>query len=110
MRFDSSDFARAEAACDAIAGVMDTPAFRSRFSGVRLLRSSQDIQAIREQLPDAFLPFMTEQQPASGDVYAFDLETQSGDRVVVWNDHAVVADWPSFKAFCNWLRGDPGDA
>lgn len=106
MQLTSLNIARANAACDAIADLMDTHAFRRRFSGMRLLRLSQDIRAIREQLPDAFLPFMTD----SSDVYAFDLGTRSGERVVVWNDHAVVADWPSFEAFVSWLRGTPGAA
>jgi hypothetical protein len=110
MRLDSSNVTRVEAACDAIAAVMDTRAFRARFSTVRLLRSSDDIQAVRKDLPHGLLPFMTEQQPASTDVYAFDLVNDDGHRVVVWNDHAVVAEWPSFDVFADWLCGDPPPA
>jgi hypothetical protein len=110
MQLDSSNIARVEAACNAVAAMMDTPAFRARFSTVRLLRTSQDIQAARKDLPHGLLPFMTEQQPASTDVYAFDLLNDNGERVVVWNDHAVVADWTNFDAFAGWLRGDPAAA
>jgi hypothetical protein len=104
MSLDSSDLARVIAACDALATLIDTPDIRARFSKLRLLRSEEDIEAARRQLPRTLLPFMSEVQPHSTDVYAFDLEDPRGSRVIVWNDHAAVADWSDFDSFLDWLR------
>ena len=53
---------------------------------------------------------MSEEQPGSTDVYAFDLQDEQGNRVVVWNDHAVVADWKTFEEFVDWVSRDPSTA
>ena len=29
-----------------------------------------------------------------------------GGKVVIWNDHAVVANWSRFEGFVEWLGGD----
>lgn len=71
-----------------------------------MLRSAEEIEAARQNLPIDFLPFMTEHQPDSIDVYAFDMGLKSRDAVVVWNDHAVVYEWKNFEEFIDWLRGD----
>jgi hypothetical protein len=107
MRPSSSSIARVQAACGAIAEVMDSPAFGSRLPNARLLRSAEEIDATRQFLPSAFLPFMTHRRPTSTDVYAFESGDAIGGKIVVWNDHAVVAHWSSFEAFIAWLRGDP---
>ena len=109
MRLDTANIARVQAACDAIAEIMDTAAFRSRFSNVRLLRSVGEIEGARQHLPSALLPFMVEPQPESVDVYAFDSNDEIAPKVVVWNDHAVVWDWSSFELFMKWIRDDPRD-
>jgi hypothetical protein len=110
MSLNSSKIARVEAACGAIAEVMESSEVRIRFPKAHLLRSSEEIEATRQSLPSAFLPFMTEQQPNSTDVYAFESGDDVGGRVVVWNDHAVVGDWNSFEAFIAWLRAGPAGA
>jgi hypothetical protein len=107
MPLDPSNLARAIAACDTLATLVDTPDIRSRLARVRLLRSEEDIEAARRDLPRTLLPFMSETQRDSTDVYAFDLEDQRGRRVVVWNDHAFVVDWSDFDAFLDWLRRPP---
>ena len=107
MQLNPSNIARIESACNVISDVMITAIFRGRFSDVRLIRSVEEIEAIHENLPPAFLPFMTERQVDSIDIYAFDVEDEAGCRIVVWNDHAVVADWPSFTEFIDWIRGGP---
>jgi hypothetical protein len=109
MQPNPSNIALIESACDAISALTGTSAFQNRFTDVRLIRSVEEIGATGENLPSAFLPFMTEQQPDSIDIYAFDLGDDSGGKIVVWNDHAVVADWLSFDAFIGWLRGGSVD-
>ena len=110
MPLDPSDIARAQAACDVLAASVSSPAFRSRFPSARLLRSAEVIEAARRELPTTLLPFMSEEQPGSTDVYAFDLQDEQGNRVVVWNDHAVVADWKTFEEFVDWVSRDPSTA
>jgi hypothetical protein len=95
---------RVAQACNALAAISDTQTFRSRFPSSRLLRSAADIEAARQNLPATLLPFMLQEQPGSTDVYAFDLDDPSGARIVVWNDHAVVADWPGIAEFLAAMR------
>lgn len=107
MQLTTSNIARIETACNTIVKVMDDPTLRSRFPNVRLLRSSKEIEATRKSLPSVLLPFMIELQPTSADVYAFEVGDEVSDKVVVWNDHAIVADWSRFEDFVNWLCGNP---
>jgi hypothetical protein len=72
----------------------------------RLLRAAEEIEATRRDLPSGFLPFMIERQPDSTDVYGFESADEVRGKVVVWNDHAVVADWGSVEEFLNWACGD----
>jgi len=102
MPLDSSQ--RVAQACNALAAIADTASFRSRFPNSRLLRSAADIEAARRNLPATLLPFMLQDQPGSTDVYAFDLDDPNGTRVVVWNDHAVVAEWSSLAEFLAAMR------
>jgi hypothetical protein len=95
---------RVAQACNALAAISDTESFRSRFPNSRLLRSAADIEQARRNLPANLLPFMFQEQPGSTDVYAFDLDDPNGNRVVVWNDHAVVADWASLAEFLAAMR------
>src|SRR5688572_20634616 len=104
MRLKPSNIERVEAACRELAAVMGAAAVRASFPKARLLQSSSEIDGASRQLPATLLPFMVDEQGQRSDVYAFDLEDSTADRVVVWNDHAVVADWNSFDAFLNWLR------
>ena len=48
--------------------VVGSPAFRSRFPTARLLGSTEDIEALRLELPTTLLPFMFEKHPSSTDV------------------------------------------
>ncbi len=61
--------------------------------------------AARENIPDALLPFMCDEQISWTDIFAFDLDDDGPEfRVVVWADHAIVMDWESFPVFLNWAR------
>lgn len=108
MQLDFSKLARVQSACDAVGPMMDTPNFRTRFPTARLLRSVHEVEteAARARLPSTLLPFMAEDQARWADVYALDLEDRSEQRVVVWADHAVVAEWSTFDAFLVWVRDD----
>jgi len=110
MRLSSSKTARVDAACRGIAEVIGSPSVRDRFPSATLLRSSEEIEAASAGLPSGFLPFMTACQPTSKDVYAFESGDGDSEKVVVWNDNAVVADWSTFKEFIEWLRGDSAAA
>jgi hypothetical protein len=77
---------------------------RRVFPAARLLLSPREIAVERSSMPDAFIPFMREEQPSWPDIYAFDLESDGPEfRVVVWSDHAVVMDWQSFPVFNEWV-------
>jgi len=89
---------------DQLTPITRAQAFRDHFPGARLLRSSAEIDAARENLPPTLLPFMCEEQPQTQDIYALDQGNPGRDRVVVWNDHAIVAEWDSIDAFLHWLR------
>jgi hypothetical protein len=85
--------------------LVESEGFRRAFSDIRLLLSAPEIAAARKNTPDAFLPFMREENPSWPDFYAFDLGSTSPElRVVVWSDHAVVMDWKSFPVFIQWVR------
>jgi hypothetical protein len=104
MRLDPSELPRIEAAHATLASLINAPDFEERFGMARLLACPAEVEAAREQLPAALLPFMRAEALPTADIYAFDLDDRQGDRVVVWNDHAAVADWSTFAAFVTWLR------
>ena len=87
--------------------VIATHAFRDRFPIARLLRTPFERKAVCETIPPALLPFMIEELPQWPDIYAFDLTDPERDRVVVWSDHAVVAEWNTLDEFLNWIRSTP---
>ena len=87
--------------------VIATPAFRDRFPTARLLRTPSDCEAACEKTPPALLPFMIEEHPQWPDVYALYLADPELDRVVVWSDHAVVAEWNTFDELLDWIRSTP---
>ena len=83
--------------------VLDSTDASARLPNLRLPWDDDDAEAMRDGLPETLIPFMCERQPATLDVYAFDRDAAGDARVVVWCDHAVVADWPDFNAFVRWL-------
>jgi hypothetical protein len=101
-----ADLERVHAAVAALRVVFDATAARARFPNLRLPWDDDDAEAMRDGLPPTLVPFMCERQPATLDVYAFDDGAAGDPRVVVWSDHAVVADWPDFDAFVRWLRSE----
>ena len=72
-----------------------------------VLQSEADIQRAKEGLPEGLLPFMTIEQSAWSDVYAFDFSTVPPS-VVVWADHAIVERWDGFDRFLQWMRDEEG--
>ena len=84
--------------------LLSSEGFRRAFSDSRLLLSAPEIEAVRENIPASFLPFMRQEQPSWPDIYAFDIDSTSPEfRVIVWSDHAVVMDWESFPVFIQWV-------
>jgi hypothetical protein len=53
-------------------------------------------------LDGSLVPFACEPQPAHTDFYCCGPE--GGPAVAVFAVHAVVADWPSYHAFLEWVR------
>jgi hypothetical protein len=103
-RLTPADFADIRTAVEALRVVFDSTAASARFPNLRLPWDDDDAEAMRDGLPETLVPFMCEQQqPAALDVYAFHRDAAGHARVVVWSDHAVVADWPDFDAFVQWL-------
>lgn len=97
-----------ERALESLFAVADTPGFRKRFPKAQLLKTPVEIESAREVLPDELRPFMREDQLSPPDVYAFDLGDPLKGKIVVWNGHAVVADWESMDGFLEWaLSGRP---
>jgi hypothetical protein len=85
--------------------LLGTESFRRAFRDTRLLLSASEIAAGRESIPATLLPFMRVEQPSWPDIYAFDLDRDGPEfRLVVWSDHAIVMDWPSFPVFFQWVR------
>jgi hypothetical protein len=85
--------------------LLSTESFRRAFPDTRLLLSASEIAAAREGIPAALLPFMQVEQPSWPDIYAFELDRDFPEfRLVVWSDHAIVMDWPSFPVFFQWIR------
>jgi hypothetical protein len=63
----------------------------------------QDIREARVLgLPESLVPFACERQPGHTDYYCCGPEGESA--VAVFATHAVVAGWPSFWAFLEWVR------
>jgi hypothetical protein len=91
-------------ACHAVAEALSISAVRARFPGAELLGDSVDGEAIRAGLPLMLLPFLVERQQSTWDVYALDLSETEAQRIVVWNDHAVVAEWSTLDAFLKWMQ------
>lgn len=87
------------AALKALAGM---PGFAAAFPDARTA-TRRDIQEARTLgLPESLVPFACESQPAHTDYYCCGPE--SGPAVAVFAVHAVVADWPSFQSFVEWMR------
>jgi hypothetical protein len=53
-------------------------------------------------LDGSLVPFACEPQPAHTDYYCCRLE--DGPAVAIFADHAVVADWPTYHSFLEWVR------
>lgn len=94
-----------------VAGIKDFSAclssdgFLRVFGEARLLLSAGEISVDRERIPEELIPFMRIEQTFWPDFYAFDLTSSSPEfKVVVWSDHAIVAEWETFPAFSQWVR------
>ena len=91
-----------------LAALSATAPFQARFPQARLIDSVRDIRAAHAAgVPQHFIPFLQEAQPAHIDYYCFD--KRSADvhcPIVVFAVHTVVADWPDIDAFLIWLRSD----
>jgi hypothetical protein len=103
-RLTSADLADIRTAVEALRVVFDSTEASARLPDLQLPWDDDDAEAMRDALPETLVPFMCERQLATLDVYAFDRDAAGHARVVVWCDHAVVADWPDFDAFVRWLR------
>jgi len=94
---------------EVLSQMVGTPTFRRRFSAPQLLREPAEVERVRENLPSSLLPFMREENPGWWDIYALDMTDPLRERVVVWADNAVVAEWSSFDEFLKWIREElPG--
>ncbi len=102
-RLTPADLDSIHAAVAALRDAFDATDAKARFQNVRLPWDDDDAEAMCDSLPEPLVPFMCEWQSATLDVYAFDRDAAGESRVVVWSDHAVVADWPDFAAFVRWL-------
>jgi len=90
---------------DEFTAFLRTDGFLREYADARLLLYSSDIAMASERMPAALLPFMCDEQASWPDYYAFDIKHDVLEfPVVVWSDHAVVMDWPSFPVFFQWLR------
>jgi hypothetical protein len=84
-----------------LAALMDGPLFRESFPSARLLLVPAEVAEARATMLPSLLPFL--HVPADSNFYAFDLDSPGGRRVAVWSDHAIVADWPTFPKFVEWV-------
>ncbi|MBP7688074.1 MAG: hypothetical protein KA765_09205 [Thermoflexales bacterium] len=91
-----------------LAALSATAQFQARFPRARLINSVSDIRAAHAAgVPQHFIPFLQEAQPAHIDYYCFDKRsTDAHYPIVVFAVHTVVADWPDIDAFLIWLRSD----
>ncbi len=91
-------------AIHSVTEALSTPAVRARFPGAEVLGKSPEAEAACAGMPVTLLPLFLERQQSTWDIYAFDLCSPEPQRIVAWNDHAVVAEWPTFDAFLKWMH------
>jgi hypothetical protein len=105
MSLNHAQSAEFRSASHAVAGALSIPAVRARFPGAEVPADSVEAETVCAGLPSELLPFLLEKQQSTWDVYAFDLSAPEAQRILVWNDHAFVAEWPTFDAFIRWMHG-----
>ena len=79
-----------------------TPGFVATFPSARTATQRDIQEAGGLGLPESLMPFACEPQPGHTDYYCCGPE--GGPTVAVFAVHAVVADWPSFRSFLEWVH------
>jgi len=72
----------------------------------QILSSVADIRlAYQNDLPNRYIPFLLEGQPAHVDYYVFDTSTTPPEfQVSIFAVHTLVHNWSNFESFLAWLK------
>ncbi len=86
--------------------ISQTVGFQRFFPKARFIRSLSDVQMAHEDgLPGNLTPFLLEEQPKHKDYYCFtEAVSDSGNAVVIFASHAIVAEWSDFATFLLWVK------
>ena len=95
---------------DHFVDLLATPDFTSRFGHANVAASPDVIRELMRELDvlgcaPSMIPFMWQQQSEFRDYYGFDSLVKTAEcPVVVFAVHTIVHDWPSFRAFLEWIK------
>jgi hypothetical protein len=88
--------------------LLQTTGFARNFPKIEAISTLQQVEgSYRAGLPKYYLPFLACQNSTGCDYYAFDVSSAKPEHdVVVFSDHAVVADWKGFVTFLAWAQSE----